>query len=265
MSASLEIKLILAGVAALVFLGMIVFQLVGRSYGARRPSRLEGATGEGGATIFALLGLLVAFSFSGSELRLQNRRELIVREVDAIDTAYLRLDLLPPRDREAEKQLFREYVDARIAYYRGLADLNSARHVRDHALDLQGRIWERAVKATERSSDMRDMRDMRASLVLLPALNEMFDVTTARDAAMRMHIPFAVFMMLALLSAACAFLAGMNMARAERINTLYVCAYAATMALTAWVIINIEFPRAGFVRMDFLDAFMTELRAKMGS
>jgi hypothetical protein len=104
---------------------------------------------------------------------------------------------------------------------------------------------------------------MRASLVLLPALNEMFDVTTARDAAMRMHIPLAVFVMLALLSAACAFLAGMNMARAARLNTLYVCAYAATMALTAWVIINIEFPRLGFVRIDVLDVFMRELRMRM--
>jgi hypothetical protein len=257
MSASLEIKLILAGVAALVFLGMIVFQLIGRSYGSRRPERLEGATGEGGATIFALLGLLVAFSFSGSEVRLQNRRELIVREVDAIDTAFLRLDLLPPRDREAEKQLFREYLDARIEYYKALADLKVAHQVREHAQELQSRIWERAIQATGRSPDMR------ASLVLLPALNEMFDVTTARDAAMRMHIPLAVFVMLAILSAACAFLSGMNMARAARINTLYVCAYAATMALTAWVIINIEFPRLGFVRIDTLDAFMHELRMKM--
>ncbi len=45
--------------------------------------------------MFALLGLLVAFTFSGAASRFEDRRHLISEEANAIGTAYLRLDLLP--------------------------------------------------------------------------------------------------------------------------------------------------------------------------
>src|SRR5687767_4262821 len=49
------------------------------------------------AAIVALLGLLLGFAFAGSMSRLDARRELLVHEANAIGTAYLRVDLLPPR------------------------------------------------------------------------------------------------------------------------------------------------------------------------
>lgn len=48
------------------------------------------------AAIFGLLGLLLGFAFAGATSRLEARRQLIVQEANAIGTAYLRLDLLPP-------------------------------------------------------------------------------------------------------------------------------------------------------------------------
>jgi hypothetical protein len=48
--------------------------------------------------VFGLMGLLLAFTFSGAASRFEVRRQLIVQETNAIGTAYLRLDLLPPGD-----------------------------------------------------------------------------------------------------------------------------------------------------------------------
>ena len=45
--------------------------------------------------VFALLGLLLAFTFSGAATRFEGRRHLIVEEANDIGTAYLRVDLLP--------------------------------------------------------------------------------------------------------------------------------------------------------------------------
>jgi hypothetical protein len=239
---------------------MVAFQLLGRRFAERRQT-VEGARNSGPAAIeaavFALLGLLVAFSFSGSEARLQTRRDLIVREVDAIGTAYLRLDLLPESDRPALKDQFRSYVDARVAFYKRLLDLEASRVESARVESLQSQIWTGAVRAAARGSDLR------ASLLVLPALNEMFDVTTARDAALRMHIPLVIFIFLALLSFVCAFLAGMDMARPERLSALHVFTFAATMALTAFVILNLEFPRAGFVRLQYLDSMLEHLKTTM--
>jgi hypothetical protein len=256
----MKVQLIFGAMSLAVLVGMVGFQLLGRRFAEQRP-RGEGARGSGPAAIeaavFALLGLLVAFSFSGSETRLQNRRDLIVREVDAISTAYLRLDLLPAADRGVLKERFRRYVTARVAYYDKLLDLEASRTERTRTEDLQNEIWTRAVDAAARTSDLR------ASLLVLPALNEMFDVTTARDAALRMHIPLVIFVFLALLSFVCGFLAGMDMAKPERLSPLHVFTFAATMGLTAFVILNLEFPRAGFVRMQYLDSMLAHLATTM--
>ena len=45
--------------------------------------------------VFGLMGLLIAFTFSGAASRFEARRQLILQETNAIGTAYLSLDLLP--------------------------------------------------------------------------------------------------------------------------------------------------------------------------
>ena len=44
-----------------------------------------------------MMGLLLAFTFTGAASRFDTRRELIVQETNAIGTAWLRLDLLQSR------------------------------------------------------------------------------------------------------------------------------------------------------------------------
>src|ERR1700675_930574 len=91
---------LLAGLLALgVFVGMVILQEVGRRVGHRRLARdSEGARAGVGAidgAVFGLLGLLVAFTFSGAASRFDARRQLVVEEANAIGTAYLRIDWLP--------------------------------------------------------------------------------------------------------------------------------------------------------------------------
>src|SRR5437764_1062365 len=79
--------------------GIVATMEFGRRMGARRVAEYgDGAvagvsTVEGG--VFALLGLLLAFTFSGAASRFDTRRQQIVEEANNIGTAYLRVDLLP--------------------------------------------------------------------------------------------------------------------------------------------------------------------------
>ena len=81
-----------------LFLGMLLFLEIGRRIAARQRKEDSGTAGEGvGAVdgaVFALLGLLIAFTFSGASSRFDTRRQLIVEETNDIGTAYLRVDLL---------------------------------------------------------------------------------------------------------------------------------------------------------------------------
>ena len=115
-------KAIFFGVLAVLFIGMVALELLGYRVGRRRLQREPNDPSEGNASIeaalFALLGLLVAFTFSGAQDRLSNRRTLIVQEADAIGTAYLRLDLVPTEAQPMLRDEFRSYVDSRLAYYK---------------------------------------------------------------------------------------------------------------------------------------------------
>lgn len=83
------------------FVGMLAFPEIGYCL-SRRSSRKPEVTHEGigvvEAAVFALLGLLLGFSFADGTSRLEARRQLIVQETNAISTAYDRLDLLPAND-----------------------------------------------------------------------------------------------------------------------------------------------------------------------
>src|SRR5262245_21534433 len=97
------------------FMGMVLMVELGRHYRQRRVVRhggVGGGTGLGAVegAVFALMGLLVAFTFSGAASRLEGRRQLIVEEANNIGTAYLRLDLLPPEPRADLQEKLRRYT-----------------------------------------------------------------------------------------------------------------------------------------------------------
>src|SRR5499426_120246 len=144
------------GVRALLFatfltVGMLVLFEVGRRLGQRRMARDPDGAREGFAPIdgavFGLLGLLIAFTFSGAASRFDTRRELIVEEANDIGTAYLRLDLLPAPAQPALRDLFRRYTDSRLETYRKLPDLAAAEAELARSTALQGEIWTQAVAA----------------------------------------------------------------------------------------------------------------------
>jgi hypothetical protein len=256
------VNLIFFGLLGFLFLGMVAMQIAGHHYALRRQENDPVAGSEGTAAVeaslYALLGLLVAFTFSGGETRLSARKQLIVEEVQSIGTAYQRLDLLQAEDAAVLREEMRQYVDARLAYYDKLLDFAASRAERRRADDLQQQIWSHAVAATARLGDSKVM------LLVLPSLNQVFDVATARYAALRTHVPGAIFILLFVLALVCAFFAGIGMAkRRGKPSYLHMIMFAGILAVTAYVILNLEFPRAGFVKLHHLDQFLVEQRASM--
>ena len=249
------------GVLALLFLGMVAMQIAGHHYGLRRADGDSGASSEGTAaveaTLFAMLGLLVAFTFSGADTRLDARRKLIIEETNAVGTAYLRLDLLRAEDEPILQDEMRRYVDSRLSYYDKLLDFRGAPAERQRSERIQQEMWTHAVAASAKAGDSR------AALLVLQSLNAMFDVATERYAALRTHLPAAIFVLLVVMALACAFFAGIGMSRRRNPSYLHMLIFAGVLGVTAYVILNLEFPRAGFGHLHALDAFLREQRAAM--
>jgi hypothetical protein len=102
-----------------------------------------------------------------------------------------------------------------------------------------------------------------APMLLLPALNQMFDITTTRTMASQMHPPWAIFAMLFALALAGALLAGYGMAGSKTRNWIHMIGFAAVIAGAVNVIIDIEYPRLGLIRVDAFDQALIDLRAGM--
>jgi hypothetical protein len=248
-------SLALVGVALALFGGMLFLMEVGRRLGRRQPEEHEARPGKGAieAAVFALLGLLLAFQFSRASGRLDARRELAVREANAIGTAYLRLDLLRPSDQAPLRDLFRAYVDARVRSLDGIPGRGEAEEATQQ---LQREIWARAVAAT------RGEPPVRAQL-LLPALNDMIDVTTSRAVAGQTHAPVPIVVLLYAVALLSALLAGFAMSAAPHRSIFHMFLFAGATALTVFVILDLEYPRAGLIRIGAADAALRALPESM--
>lgn len=255
--------LLVGGGAAIgVFVGILAFLELGRWIGKRAMGRRVAAplsSAEALQTaVFALLGLLIAFTFSGALNRFDVRRSQAVDEANAIGTAYLRIALLPAPAQPRLRQLVREYVDARIATYRKLPDLQAARAELARSQELQSDIWQEAVAAVQSPET-----GAGTNLLVMPALNQMFDLATTRLAATQMHPPVVIYAMLVGLAFASALLAGFQAATEKAPGWLHQFGFAAIVAATVYVIIDMEYPRLGWIRLDAIDQLLVGVRAGM--
>lgn len=238
-----------------LFAALLGSLAVGRRLGRRHKDEDLVGVGAVDGAVFALLGLLIAFTFSGGAERLDRRRTLAIHEANAIGTAYLRLDLLPPSTQPAVRDSFRRYVDARIATFRAIPDMTAMNEADQRAKALQEEIWTRAVSAC------RESTGWRPDQLVLPALNEMIDVTTTRAVAARTHPPALVYLMLVGLALVAALLAGYGMRGSAPASRFHAVAFALVVICTVYVILDMEFPRWGLVRIDAIDQLLVDVRA----
>lgn len=234
--------------ALALFLALLLFLEIGRRLGIRRMARdpagarvplsaVEGA-------VFALLGLLIAFTFSGAASRFDHRRHLVSEEANAIGTAYLRLDLLQGQSRERLRADFKRYVETRLAAHAKLPDVEAAWKEFGKAMVIQDEIWKRAVVAC------REEGSQPATMLLLPALNQMIDITATRVTATMTHPPLLIFGMLGALALVSALVAGYAMAGGRKPSWMHAIGFAFIMAATIYVILDLEVPNLGLVRLD---------------
>ena len=250
-----------AGVFAFVaFLSILAGLEFGRRVGVARlaedPEGAHKGTGAVDAAIYGLLGLLLAFTFSGAANRFEERRQLIRAEANAIGTAYLRLDLLAPETQGAIKEQFRQYLDARLSAYQKLPDLAAARGELERSIQIQRVIWRDVVAALA-------LPNAPAEMVILPPINEMFDLANTRVVAKQSRPPVVIFLMLGVTAVLAAVLAGYGMADRRSRRVLHPLVFAVVMATAIYVILDLEYPRLGLITIDAADQILIDVRNSM--
>jgi hypothetical protein len=257
----LDFTLVAALSAVGLFLGMLVFSEIGRRLGIARlahDSDLGKGAGSADAAVFGLLGLLIAFTFSGAASRFEARRHLIVEEANAIGTAYLRVDLLPADAQPEIRELFRRYLDIRMSVYNAVQDDPATKAKLAEGTAMQEEIWSMAIAACRRQD-----ASPQATMLLLPALNELIDITATRQMATQNHPPLVIFLLLGGLCLIGAVLVGYGTSLNSRRSWFHIVMFAAILSLSVYVIIDVEYPRLGLIRVDAADQVLLDLRQSM--
>ena len=192
-----------------------------------------------GATL-GLLALLLGFSFALAAGRFSDRVQLIVREANAIGTAYLRCDLLPDQRRDQVRQMLRDYTAQRIAYY-DRREENEAREAIQQSEALHAQMWPIVADAAKATPGIAN--------VLLPAFNEVIDLHGARLAASRRHLPVMVTVLLLACSLVSVASVGYGCGVAGKRNFVLTTALAFLIAGVLWAIIDMDHPRKGLIRV----------------
>ncbi|MGH7795185.1 MAG: hypothetical protein ACREQ2_09835 [Candidatus Binatia bacterium] len=139
-----------------------------------------------------------------------------------------------------------------------MPDIAAAKEELGRSEELQREIWRQEVAASASQGAHPD-----AAKLLLPALNAMIDITTTRTLAGEIHPPVIIFVILFGLAFASSLLAGFGMAGAKGRSWIHMLGFALATAAAVYVILDIEYPRLGLIRVDAFDRALVELREGM--
>lgn len=206
----------------------------------------EHGTGLIVGSLFTLLGLLLAFTLSASASRLDNRRNLSINEANAIGTAVLRLDLLPESGRKELQGLFKTYIEDRLKFNAGLAGKGNIEEAKGETDTLQQKIWKKAIVHA----------DTENRKLLLPALNDVFDLASTRNILTETRTPMAIMLLLSSLAMLCSFLIGRSIAPHGKNGQAYASVFILAITAAMVLVIDLDSARTGLIRIDEVDSLL---------
>jgi Protein of unknown function (DUF4239) len=194
--------------------------------------------------VLGLLALLLAFTFSMALARYDARKQLVLAEANAIGTAFLRAQLLPPPDDKEITNLLRQYVDVRLEFYGADLDEVKVREESEKTERLHQQIWSHAIDLSakdERSGAVR---------LFIESINEVMDFHEKRLTAMRDHVPETVFLTLYMVAAVGLGFVGYSRGFSGRRHFLVTLILAILISTVITLIADLDRPRRGLIKVS---------------
>ena len=202
----------------------------------------------------ALVAFLIGFAFSGAASRFIDRADLIVKEANALGTAYLRADTIAEPQRGELKAALREYTADRVRLLSG-KERDQIEPLLAKVSGLHGRMWRSAIKATQDNALLM--------AVVLPPINEVIDLHSVHLAMARRHLPLPIMAMLLGTAAIGIGLIGFGNGRVGRRFSLLDSVYGTALLLALFMTIDMDYPGIGLIRVSNLNLPVVEVLADM--
>jgi len=198
------------------------------------------------ASVMALLGLMLAFTYSFSLSRADLRKVALVKEVNAIGTAFLRADLLPePGRTEVRKRLF-DYAKSRYVEAGAVRTLNELEKVVDQSVEIQSKIWPAVKSALRQNGSMSNPE----KALLISAINDVLDSHTSKMAVIYDRLPTVVLAFLLFIAGASLGLAAYNSKLRGNFSRWRMTAFTLILASLIYIILDFDVMMRGFIQVD---------------
>jgi hypothetical protein len=240
-----------------LFVGMIAMVGLGRIAG--KIWRKEDPEPRGGVNsllgaLFALFGFILAFTFGMSGNRYETVRNVTVQEANDIGTAVLRADLYPDSVRYAFRSDFKNYLEARIAYYNNVADSVLFMKAKSDGEKAANALWTRAMQQSKLPNMLIPSNSM------IPALNAMFDIATTREVTLIARVPDVIVYMLFILALASSFIAGFTSASIRHKDWIVITGFALLSSMIIYITLDLGRPMRGIIKAEMGQQAILDLR-----
>jgi ABC-type nitrate/sulfonate/bicarbonate transport system substrate-binding protein len=196
--------------------------------------------------VLAMMAFVIAFTFGSANTRFDARKAALLDDVTAIQTAYLRANLIPEPHRTTVRSLLRDYVQARAGIVYAYGQPDTLRLVQQRASALQEMMWSHVEALAG------EQGETRISLLFTRALNDVFTLHTKRVVLGAYYrIPSAMWMALILASGVAMFAVGFQfgISGKRRIHAAQV-ALATTFALVMVLAFDLDRPGEGLIAVN---------------
>lgn len=239
--------------APIWLLGLLLFTAaIASAYSGTALGRwISSRRGEGGelsesqqgyvvSSIFALLALLVAFTFGLAVDRYQTRRQLVVQQASTIEAVYLQAQLLAEPDRSRLSSLLVQYAENQLALARLPHDDESAQKILLHSDALLRDIWTATVPAFQR------IRTIDFSSTFVGSVTDLVKVDAERKAVRKSQIPTTILVALIFYTLVAAAVLGgvMKTRKGRQFNIVFL----ALNILALMLVTDINRPIEGTIR-----------------
>jgi hypothetical protein len=217
---------------------------IGRQHAQKESEHSRSASNSLKGSVFALVALLLAFSFSATAARYELRQRLVLDQANAIGTCYLRAGLLDDVHRDRVQEILRQYIDVRLESFR--AAQQGRRHERmQREIDQRlAELWSAVEEANRQQPEV-----VRNSMIV-QAANDVIDLSSTRAWANRNHLPDPVLALLLVGVVVSSLLLGHSSGQARRRHPGLWLASNVVFALVLYVVLDFDRPRRGLIRID---------------
>jgi hypothetical protein len=179
-----------------------------------------------------LLGLIIGFSFSMAVSRYDQRKSYEEAEANAIGTEFVRADLLPAEGATRVRELLKQYVNQRIAFYLGGGEASVE-------AKLQSELWSAVAHAAK-------SQPTPVAALTVSGMNDVLNSQGYTQAAWWNRIPVAAWGLMGLIAFFSNMLLGYRERRTSRLGLLILPVIA---SIAFFLIADIDSPRGGVIQV----------------